>query len=129
VITPAPTPATDQRQQRLDAGPGGVGEFVSADHHPSLNHTDARSPGQALVLQRQLSAVTVNTAGQGVAEWLWLLLEGLHCHRSRSRRPRSAVAVLGARGEFERALEIAEAALGPDHPSVDTMRRNLGRLP
>jgi hypothetical protein len=34
----------------------------------------------------------------------------------------------GARGEFERALQISEAALGPDHPTVGIRRNNLGRL-
>jgi hypothetical protein len=31
----------------------------------------------------------------------------------------------GAREQFERALTISEAALGPDHPTVRTMRGNL----
>jgi hypothetical protein len=31
----------------------------------------------------------------------------------------------GARAQYERALEIGEAALGPDHPTVATYRRNL----
>jgi hypothetical protein len=33
----------------------------------------------------------------------------------------------GARDQFERALAISEAALGPDHPTVRTVRRNLDR--
>ena len=32
----------------------------------------------------------------------------------------------GARAQFERALAISEAALGPDHPDVGTWRNNLG---
>ena len=32
----------------------------------------------------------------------------------------------GARVQFERALEIGEATLGPDHPTVATIRSNLG---
>ena len=31
----------------------------------------------------------------------------------------------GARQQYERALAITEAALGPDHPDVRTMRSNL----
>ena len=34
----------------------------------------------------------------------------------------------GARTQFERALQISEAALGPDHPDVGTLRNNLGRV-
>jgi hypothetical protein len=33
VISPPPTPAAGGRQQRLDPGLGGVGEFVSSDHY------------------------------------------------------------------------------------------------
>ena len=32
----------------------------------------------------------------------------------------------GARAQFERALAIGEAALGPDHPQVAVWRNNLG---
>ena len=32
----------------------------------------------------------------------------------------------GARTQYELALRIGEAALGPDHPDVGTMRSNLG---
>ena len=32
----------------------------------------------------------------------------------------------GARTQLERALQISEAALGPDHPDVGTWRNNLG---
>ncbi|MGH9283211.1 MAG: tetratricopeptide repeat protein, partial [Acidimicrobiales bacterium] len=31
----------------------------------------------------------------------------------------------GARAQLERALEISEAALGPDHPRVATLRGSL----
>ena len=31
----------------------------------------------------------------------------------------------GARAQYERALAIGEAALGPDHPHVTTYRGNL----
>jgi hypothetical protein len=31
----------------------------------------------------------------------------------------------GARTQFERALEITEATLGPDHPNMAIFRRNL----
>src|SRR3954470_2663645 len=48
VIMPPASPLSGLGQQRLDTGPGSVGEFMSADHQPSLNHTGARSPGQAL---------------------------------------------------------------------------------
>ena len=34
----------------------------------------------------------------------------------------------GARTQFERALQIGEAALGPDHPYIGTRRNNLGRV-
>ena len=34
----------------------------------------------------------------------------------------------GARAQFERALQISEAALGPDHPTVGARRSNLGRV-
>jgi hypothetical protein len=36
--------------------------------------------------------------------------------------------LVGARAQFERALQIGEAALGPDHPHVATWRSNLGRV-
>jgi hypothetical protein len=36
--------------------------------------------------------------------------------------------LVGARVQLERALRIAEAALGPDHPSVGTVRHNLTDL-
>ena len=32
----------------------------------------------------------------------------------------------GARTQYERALAISEAALGPDHPNIGTVRNNLG---
>jgi hypothetical protein len=32
----------------------------------------------------------------------------------------------GARTQLERALQIGEAALGPDHPDIGTRRNNLG---
>jgi hypothetical protein len=32
----------------------------------------------------------------------------------------------GAKAQYERALAISEAALGPDHPTVAIYRRNLG---
>ena len=32
----------------------------------------------------------------------------------------------GARTQLERALQISEAALGPDHPDIGTRRSNLG---
>ena len=32
----------------------------------------------------------------------------------------------GARTQLERALQISEAALGPDHPNVGIRRSNLG---
>ena len=34
----------------------------------------------------------------------------------------------GAREQLERALAISESALGPDHPTVRTLRRNLGSV-
>jgi tetratricopeptide (TPR) repeat protein len=34
----------------------------------------------------------------------------------------------GARFQFEQALEISEAALGPDHETVATWRNNLGNV-
>jgi hypothetical protein len=34
----------------------------------------------------------------------------------------------GARAQLERALEISEAALGPDHPGVATVRSNLNSV-
>ncbi|MCP4426613.1 MAG: tetratricopeptide repeat protein, partial [Chloroflexi bacterium] len=34
----------------------------------------------------------------------------------------------GARPYYERALEISERALGPDHPDTATVRNNLGKL-
>jgi tetratricopeptide (TPR) repeat protein len=35
---------------------------------------------------------------------------------------------VGARVQIERALQITEAALGPDHPDVAVWRNNLGRV-
>jgi Flp pilus assembly protein TadD len=32
----------------------------------------------------------------------------------------------GARAQLERALQISEAALGPDHPDIGVRRANLG---
>jgi hypothetical protein len=34
----------------------------------------------------------------------------------------------GARAQYERALAIGEAALGPDHATVATIRSNLGTV-
>ena len=34
--------------------------------------------------------------------------------------------LVGARIQFERALQISEAALGPDQPTIGTLRNNLG---
>jgi tetratricopeptide (TPR) repeat protein len=34
----------------------------------------------------------------------------------------------GARAQLEQAVDISEAALGPDHPSMATRRGNLGRV-
>ena len=34
----------------------------------------------------------------------------------------------GARTQYERALQISEAALGPDHPNIGIRRNNLGRV-
>jgi hypothetical protein len=34
----------------------------------------------------------------------------------------------GARAQLERALAIWEAVLGPDHPTVATIRGNLGSV-
>jgi len=34
----------------------------------------------------------------------------------------------GARTQFEQALRIGAAALGPDHPTVGIRRNNLGRV-
>ena len=34
----------------------------------------------------------------------------------------------GARTQYERALQISEAALGPDHPDVGARRDNLGSV-
>jgi tetratricopeptide (TPR) repeat protein len=34
----------------------------------------------------------------------------------------------GARTQYERALQISEAAHGPDHPNVGIARNNLGRV-
>ena len=35
----------------------------------------------------------------------------------------------GARAQRERALQISEAALGPDHPAVGNLRRDLDGVP
>jgi hypothetical protein len=32
----------------------------------------------------------------------------------------------GARTQYERALQISEATVGPDHPDIGTRRNNLG---
>jgi hypothetical protein len=34
----------------------------------------------------------------------------------------------GARTQLERALQISEQALGPDHPDIGTFRNNLGSV-
>jgi tetratricopeptide (TPR) repeat protein len=34
----------------------------------------------------------------------------------------------GAKEQYDRALAIGEAALGPDHPHVDIYRNNLGSV-
>ena len=34
----------------------------------------------------------------------------------------------GARTQYERALQISEAALGPDHPDIGIRRNNLGSV-
>jgi tetratricopeptide (TPR) repeat protein len=36
--------------------------------------------------------------------------------------------IAGTRTHYERALEIAEAALGPNHPDMGVVRNNLGRV-
>ena len=35
----------------------------------------------------------------------------------------------GARAQLEAAVQIGEAALGPDHPTVRTIRGNLQGMP
>ena len=34
----------------------------------------------------------------------------------------------GARVEFEQALQIGQATVGPDHPNMATFRRNLDQV-
>ena len=49
VLPPTTVTPTTHRKQRLDPGPCLVGDLVPAHHHPRMNHTHGRSPGQALV--------------------------------------------------------------------------------
>jgi hypothetical protein len=42
--------------------------------------------------------------------------------------PWGEVHLAGARAQLERALEISEVALGADHPTMTTIRSNLGSV-
>jgi hypothetical protein len=48
--------------------------------------------------------------------------------RFRSVHPDRLSCLEGAGGQYERALAIGEAALGPDHPTVAAWRSNLGSV-
>jgi hypothetical protein len=97
VLTPPAVASPELREQRLDTGPGVVGELMPANHHPTLDRTGGRSPGQApvcfltstlergsgCVVRRRCRCRSRSPAGHGGREGL---------RRGSGRRSRSWVA-------------------------------------
>ena len=120
---PASPPASPPRGRRHRGGarPAAPRRGVAARHAgPGPAGAGSTSPGPATstndVLQiggdRRAPTTTPSASGAAVSA---LVLQALGD-------------LTGARTQHERALQIGEATLGPDHPTIGIRRNNLGRV-